>query len=792
MSTERVIGIDFGTSTSVMRVKRYKDGKPCGERLAADSVVFNGSFPTVPTLVQKVPGGNTYYGFDAQVGKRNAILCQNFKVDLESADAGKKAQAQYLIKEFLAYLCSVYKSQSEGGHLGDANDKVRTLISYPVKWSDESKAFMVQAAVEAGFANVEGIDEAQAAIHAATLQSEDYLKSRGYLKPGVPCTILLVDMGAGTTDLALCRYTPGAVSHTDVLATWPKEGEVSFGGQEVEDILQEYVKGKLSEDKADTILKRCGREKFKIWKETVVSPALEEGNTVESFADIDLIAELLEVDVEPYGLNAETFEKYAEEYLRKFPALVNGCLESAGIDGGEVELVLLTGGHSQWYFVKEMLAGRKPEICGNLLPRIKEDRGRIIPISRPHETVALGLVYQPISAEIVITEKRKSEFAERATVDDKSEKAVAAEEKCERKAGKHIRKDRVSILNKGDRAFRIAMLDADKNIHLIAFAYDKKRGVSMTLDIANDWDKAVAFGNICPRFCDGIREKFLLGQWDMGKCDENSQKWADVVSWNGEYGESGGKPLVSSIPFGLRRDGTVITPKLMPNDKGGYTRRDNLIEELSTSWRNIEAIDYCNGWLFGWKADDTLLAMKYNQFEDNVTHFDFGQMADVGISQEKIVTLAKDGIVRITGSQMVYSDGRWRDIVAISCSPQHGVIAGLRKDGRIAVDGCDEEVQKIVEGWENIISLRVGKFGIIGLQNDGVVQATGLYKSLTESWDSVVAIYNYEHLCTVNYDICVVGIRRDGTVICSCAFTTGVISTSFKTQKDYMLDWKLW
>ncbi len=31
MSVERIIGIDFGTSTSVIRVKRYNKGQPMGD-----------------------------------------------------------------------------------------------------------------------------------------------------------------------------------------------------------------------------------------------------------------------------------------------------------------------------------------------------------------------------------------------------------------------------------------------------------------------------------------------------------------------------------------------------------------------------------------------------------------------------------------------------------------------------------------------------------------------------------------------------------------------------------------
>ena len=51
-AVERIIGVDFGTSTSVIRVKRYENGKPLGEKLDTKGVIFgNGSLSEmVPSL----------------------------------------------------------------------------------------------------------------------------------------------------------------------------------------------------------------------------------------------------------------------------------------------------------------------------------------------------------------------------------------------------------------------------------------------------------------------------------------------------------------------------------------------------------------------------------------------------------------------------------------------------------------------------------------------------------------------------------------------------------------------
>lgn len=254
MAVQRIIGVDFGTSTSVIRVKRYENGKPAGvgEKLETGSVVFNGMYPMVPTLIQRV-GDSTYYGYDAQIAKKKAVLYQGFKVKLESEIPEEREEAAPLLKNF-----------------------------------DNSR--------------------------------------------------------------------------------------------------------------------------FKAWKENLVSPALLRGDVVDGFSDLDSSLEMMGVDVEDYGLNRKELERFAGEYLRGLPQLVRGCIREAGIRPAEVELVILTGGHSQRYFTGELLAGKKPEICEALLPQIAADPGRIILISRPQETVALGLAYQKLS--IILSDVQETEKLE--------------------------------------------------------------------------------------------------------------------------------------------------------------------------------------------------------------------------------------------------------------------------------------------------------------------------------------------------------------------------------------------
>ena len=392
MSVERIVGVDFGTSTSVIRVKRYENGRAIGDRLETKSVTFNMGAGMVPTLIRKLETGESkYFGYDAETAKKKTILHQNFKPDIEHFDPEVQSKARELTRDYFGYLAKEYTNQSQGGFLGENTDNTRTLISYPVKWSEETREFILNAARDAGFPNVEGMDEAQAAIQSVTVQNANYLVKRGYFKEGKAGNILLLDMGAGTTDLVLCRHTPGEQPKTEILCTWPKQGEVLFGGREMDELLREYIVSQVPDESRELILSRLTSEQYKSWKENVVSPVLKDNGSVDMFDALDTIAGILGIDVE-FQLDRAALETIAKDCLKALPELVRDCIHEGGLQSEDIDLVILTGGHSQWYFV--------PELVKLVLPRMATEPERIIQITRPQETVALGLVYSNLTVQL--------------------------------------------------------------------------------------------------------------------------------------------------------------------------------------------------------------------------------------------------------------------------------------------------------------------------------------------------------------------------------------------------------
>jgi len=251
--------------------------------------------------------------------------------------------------------------------------------------------------------------------------------------------ILMVDMGAGTTDLALCRYTAGQ-KNVEILNTWPKaDGGALLGGREIDEKLCDYVRDYLTDcgipntgDFDKKYLHECKR-----WKEANVSPALRKPDGAQKGCGfISMILSFCPTDPVPFpAIDRAVLEDMLSDYLKQFPMLINGLMEDTpGFRAKDVDLVILAGGHSQWYFVSEMLDGTSSEHGMVYLPKIRVEPQRVIRLSRPQETVALGLVYQPMNpAPIPVrptAEPGKNTTDNRTTVNETTiDKKIRAEGK---------------------------------------------------------------------------------------------------------------------------------------------------------------------------------------------------------------------------------------------------------------------------------------------------------------------------------------------------------------------------
>lgn len=393
MLIERIIGIDFGTSTSVVKVKTYKDNESLGSKNTVEYIHFDNK-DSLPTLVYKTNEGNYLIGYEAENAAVKGTLYQNFKLNLISPDEALRNEAITYTEIFFKYMYEAYNEQKS--HF-PACDMEITYVSYPAKWPEELRKLMIGIAARAGFKNVKGLDEPTAAIHTVMVLESEKLVLNGQDS----ADILMIDMGAGTTDLVLCRYSPFDENHIKILNTWPKsDSKYLFGGREVDEALCEYIKAYLidcglpnTKNFNEKYLDKC-----KTWKETNLSPIFKDVNGVVKYCGfIDTLLAMLDIDKDFPPMSRNDFEDMLSQYISQFPILIEGCMKDINYDAEQLDYVILTGGHSQWYFTNEILEGILTRFGTPKLPRIAKDNKRIIKLSRPQETVALGLVYQKIA-----------------------------------------------------------------------------------------------------------------------------------------------------------------------------------------------------------------------------------------------------------------------------------------------------------------------------------------------------------------------------------------------------------
>ena len=382
---KRQIGVDFGTTTSVMH---YVDYDGSGKIIRESYVPFEGADNrSVPTVI--LPAGenvdkrgrskknNEYWGWKAyNKTELHKFICSEFKIGLLSQDEEIKNQSKQLTQKFFQFLYQQYEDTTEA-----MADQITTYVTYPSQFPDSVRNFLQQAAKDAGFPNVQMLTEAEAAMY-YTLNIDTSKKAKVLDQfKGRKINVMLADLGGGTTDIAIYSYDLTGGNDHRLLGFYPKSGEKGFGGAEVDrllcNFLHDLILTKTGEDVYQTLGEQdleFGRlrlnQSVKPWKDTTLSTDLGENEAVYTLP-VALLFLNIRIDIDRDVLEKDVLH----EYLPIFPKLVNGALLAAGLTGEDIDVVMLTGGHSRWYFVTDMLLGKNGTIN---LPKIKQSNGQRI------------------------------------------------------------------------------------------------------------------------------------------------------------------------------------------------------------------------------------------------------------------------------------------------------------------------------------------------------------------------------------------------------------------------------
>lgn len=403
MTPYSAIGIDFGTSTTVVRVGNYDESGRLSQVIPVKDTSTGDGELYFPSLVFERDDGTVIYASKVKSmvrSRKPGRLYQNFKMDLLKTGEARQ-MAEKNIRRFLSFVHDQLEEQaSEVGLLKER----KVFISVPVKWPPDVVHFMKQAYVDAGFAasldDVLVKNEAQAAsVWTIRTKFED-LAQKGLIRPGEPSKVMMVDMGAGTTDITIFNLTfspEGAVEvGGDALSYPPADSQWLCGGREIDKVLYDYVQkyreGRriLPDGEVDQIV----LQKVKQDKEHSLSGNLSDGESFDWTDSFDSI------DPDHADMGRALFEKVAESQWTDFHRLLSAALENAkkerGISPADIDFVILTGGHSEWYCVNDILLDRPLASGLTLSPlgleKIKALPERILGEVGRNCTVANGLV----------------------------------------------------------------------------------------------------------------------------------------------------------------------------------------------------------------------------------------------------------------------------------------------------------------------------------------------------------------------------------------------------------------
>lgn len=415
----RIIGIDFGTSTTVVRVHNV------GTENRIVPLTVNGN-RTIPTIAfQPKDSDEIYYGYDAQskIGSMyEGTVYENFKMYLISDKSEERELAELLIQGFLKYVYAQYQNLLNDG-VFDAADEVKVYVSHPAKWNSYARNLMKQSVEAAGFCKQENIalkDEPTAAILAVVHERQAELIQAGMLHEGQKHKAMMIDMGAGTTDIVLCTYEiANGKLKLDNIFTYPSINAPGLcGGREIDKAIGSEVEifinkmQKIPSESGRKVIKKIFQN-AKRWKERAISPTLRKGIVLPEPDEIANFRETLTEfgipvmnEGERFAISKKFFETFTKNHWMKWVELLKGTFSEVqgkqydNLDcpkkPEDVEVLIVTGGHSQWYMVSEYLSGKKSDFIN--LPqmnftKILENPKFLIQSNDPQETVAVGLCH---------------------------------------------------------------------------------------------------------------------------------------------------------------------------------------------------------------------------------------------------------------------------------------------------------------------------------------------------------------------------------------------------------------
>ena len=326
----QTVGIDLGTTYSAI-AQLDNDGNPVAIQNADDNVI-------TPSVVLLGDGGHVMVGpsFERISVEDPSHVVEAIKREMGNKDFYVVYQQKKLTPEFMSALILKKLKQDAEKHTGPI---ANVVITVPYYFNDVRRKATQDSGRIAGLNVIDIINEPTAATLAFAWNKGELGRTDVTQDEK---TILVYDLGGGTFDVTVVRYTP---THFRVLAT---DGDVMLGGldwsRRIVDHVSEQFKQKFSDDPRD-------------------DPATMQSFTNECEVAKCALSQKAQIPINLYyqgnnltvSLTRGDFERMTADLLQRTKDTTELVLQQSGVKPESLDHVVLVGGSTHMPVVEQML-----------------------------------------------------------------------------------------------------------------------------------------------------------------------------------------------------------------------------------------------------------------------------------------------------------------------------------------------------------------------------------------------------------------------------------------------------
>ena len=350
MASEKIIGIDLGTTNSVVAVMEGKEAKvipnPEGNRLTPSVVAFTDKGEVLvgePARRQAVTNpSKTVYSIKRFMGRRHDEVASEEKMVPYEIVGGpqdyvkiKAGDQEFTPPEISAKTLRKLKESAEA-YLGHTVNKA--VITVPAYFNDAQRQATKDAGQIAGLEVARIINEPTAASLAYGLDKKAQEK------------ICVFDLGGGTFDVSILEVADGVFR---VIAT---NGDTHLGGDDFDEALINYVADQFKKDQG-----------IDLRKDQMALQRLQEAcekakKELSSSHSTDLNLPFITADANgpkhlQMNITRADFEKLVDDLIERVRGPVLQAMKDAKMQPSDIDEVVLVGGSTRIPKVQEVVKG---------------------------------------------------------------------------------------------------------------------------------------------------------------------------------------------------------------------------------------------------------------------------------------------------------------------------------------------------------------------------------------------------------------------------------------------------